>query len=62
VQHGRHTLEQDVNEYLHEELRLLPTRVEIENFGADVARLGMDTDRLAARIRRLQPPPHGKAD
>ena len=62
VQQGRHTLEQDVNEYLHEELRVLPTRVEIENFGADVARLGMDTDRLAARIRRLQPPPPGKAD
>ena len=62
LQRGRHTLERDINEYLHEELQVLPTRVEIENFSADVARLGMDTDRLAARIRRLQPPPPDKAD
>jgi ubiquinone biosynthesis protein UbiJ len=62
LQHGRRTLEQDLNEYLHEELQVLPTRIEIENFTADVARLGMDADRLAARIRRLQPPSPGKAD
>jgi len=61
LRHGRHTLEQDLGEFLQEELRVLPTRIETENFSADVARLGMDADRLAARIRRLQVPP-GKAD
>lgn len=61
LRHGRHTLEQDIGEFLQEELRVLPTRIESENFSADVARLGMDIDRLAARIRRLQTPP-GKAD
>ena len=61
LRHGRHTLEQDIGEFLQEELRVLPTRIESENFSADVTRLGMDTDRLAARIRRLQTPP-GKAD
>jgi ubiquinone biosynthesis protein UbiJ len=54
LRHGRHTLEQDLGEFLQEELRVLPTRIETENFSADVARLGMDTDRLAARISRLQ--------
>ena len=62
LRRGRLTLEQDLNEYLHEELRLLPARVEIENFSADVAALAMDTDRLAARIGRLRPAPPGKAD
>jgi ubiquinone biosynthesis protein UbiJ len=57
---GRRTLEQDLGEYLQEELRVLPTRIEIENFTTDVSRIGMDTDRLAARIRRLQAPLPGK--
>jgi ubiquinone biosynthesis protein UbiJ len=61
LRHGRHTLEQDIGEFLQEELRVLPTRIESENFSAYVVRLGMDTDRLAARIRRLQTPP-GKAE
>jgi len=54
LRHGRATLEQDVGEYLREELRLLPARVEVENFATDVARLRTDTDRLSARIKRLQ--------
>jgi ubiquinone biosynthesis protein UbiJ len=52
--HSGNTLEQDTGEYLQEELRVLPSRIETENFMADVTRLAMDTDRLAARIRRLQ--------
>jgi len=59
---GRRTLERDIGEYLQEELRVLPTRIEAENFSADVSRLRMDTDRLAARIKRLQPPSAGKDD
>lgn len=62
LRHGRRTLEQDIGEYLQEELRVLPTRIETENFTADVSRLSMDTDRLAARVRRLQTPPPGKDD
>jgi len=57
---GQRTLEQDLGEYLQEELRVLPTRIEIENFTTDVSRIGMDTDRLAERIRRLQAPLPGK--
>jgi len=54
--HGRSTLEKDLSEYLQEELRVVPTHIEIENFIADVDRIGMDLDRIAARIRRLQSP------
>jgi ubiquinone biosynthesis protein UbiJ len=53
LRQGRATLEQDLSEYLQEELRLVPTRIEIENFIEDVSRLGMDADRLEARTRRL---------
>ena len=51
---GRAVLEQDMGEYLKEELRVLPARIEVKNFCADVNRVRNDTDRLAARIRRLQ--------
>jgi ubiquinone biosynthesis protein UbiJ len=54
LRHGRATLEQDTGEYLKEELRVLPAHIEVDNFAADVARLRTDTDRLAARIKRLQ--------
>lgn len=53
-QHGLATLEEDLGEYLQEELRVLPSRIETENFSADVTRLSMDIDRLAARLKRLQ--------
>lgn len=55
VRHARSTLAQDTGEYLKEELRVLPSRIEVENFSRDVDRLRMAADRLAARIRRLQP-------
>ena len=54
LKHGRRTLQQDIGEYLQEELRVLPSRIETENFSSDVTRLSIDADRLAARIRRLQ--------
>jgi ubiquinone biosynthesis protein UbiJ len=53
LRQGRTSLEQDLGEYLQEELRVVPTRIEIENFIADVDRLRMDLERLEARIRRL---------
>lgn len=53
LRQGRSILEQDLGEYLQEELRVVPTRIEIENFIGDVDRLRMDLERLEARIRRL---------
>ena len=49
------TLGRDLQEYLQEELRLLPVRTEIEAFLADVDRLRDDVERLQARIDRLRP-------
>ena len=61
LQHGRSTLEQDIGEYLQEELRVLPSRIETENFSSDVSRISMDVERMEARIKRLQNAPHIKA-
>ena len=47
------TIEQDISEYLHEELRLVPTRSEIEEFMNKVDSLRNDTDRLELRVQRL---------
>jgi len=60
LQHGRATLEQDIGEYLQEELRVLPSRVETGNFCSDVSRISMDVERMDARIRRLQKTSHRK--
>lgn len=51
---GLGTLEKDLGEYLQEELRVLPTRIETANFSADVTRISMDVERLAARLKRLR--------
>lgn len=53
LDHVRLTLEQDLSEYLQEELRVVPTRIEIENLIENIGRLGMDADRLEARVKRL---------
>ena len=50
----RETLGLDVQEYLHEELRLLPVRPEIEAFMTDVDTVRDDVERLQARIDRLK--------
>jgi ubiquinone biosynthesis protein UbiJ len=47
------TLRQDLGEYFTEEARLLPARIQVENFLADIDRLRMDVDRLEARVQRL---------
>ena len=60
--HGLATLEKDIGEYLREELRVLPSRIETENFSADVTRISMDVDRLTARLQRLQPPAYKGID
>lgn len=43
-----------LKEYLPEELQLVPSKVELEDFYLEVSQLSMDTDRLAAKLQRLQ--------
>lgn len=61
LRHGREyaaasadILRQDLNEYLTEEARLLPSRPELELFHADVDILRDDAERLEARLQRLE--------
>ena len=49
----KETTEQNLSEYLQEELRLIPTRVEIEGFKSDVELLKGSVDRLAEEIEIL---------
>ena len=53
LDHARLTVEQDLSEYLQEELRVVPTRIEIENLVEEIDRLAMDAERLEARLKRL---------
>ncbi len=48
------TLAADLGEYLREESRLLPARIELDNLFSDIDRIRSDADRLEARIRRLE--------
>ncbi len=43
----------DVSEYLQEESRILPTKVELDHFMGGVDKLDADVQRLEARIQRL---------
>lgn len=47
-------LEQDVGEYLQEEARSLPPRLEVRDFMDDVDAARSDVDRLEARVKRLE--------
>jgi ubiquinone biosynthesis protein UbiJ len=51
----RLTMEQNLQEYLQEEIRLTPSRLEIDPFLQEVDRLRDDVERLEARIARLVP-------
>ncbi|MFT4560599.1 MAG: ubiquinone biosynthesis protein UbiJ [Gammaproteobacteria bacterium] len=53
LQHAHSAVERDMDEYLHYELRLLPTAREIEEFIQRGAVIAADVDRLKARIDRL---------
>ncbi|HSW93717.1 MAG TPA: SCP2 sterol-binding domain-containing protein [Gammaproteobacteria bacterium] len=48
------TFSYNVNEYLHEEINLFPSKEAIDIFFHDVDDLRMDVDRLMARIKRLE--------
>jgi ubiquinone biosynthesis protein UbiJ len=53
---ARDTFAQNVSEYLSEEGRDVPARIEVEEFLASVDRLREATDRLEARVARLERP------
>lgn len=54
LQHTGTSLILSLNEYLHEEARLLPTRIEIEIAQEEIDFLRAATDRLDARISRQE--------
>jgi len=54
VRRERRVLAADLSEYLREEARLLPTRDEVDELLDGVDTLRADTDRLEARVRRLE--------
>ena len=48
------SLSQDLTEYLQEEARVLPSRNEVEAFYDDLSELRLESDRLSAKIQRIQ--------
>lgn len=53
LRNSRDTLQQDTSEYLQEEARLLPARIEVGYFLEEVDQLRAGVDRLSARVERL---------
>ena len=53
ISNSSRTLQQDISEYLQEEARLLPARIEVGYFLEEVDQLRADVDRLSARVDRL---------
>ena len=50
----KQTLLRTVDDFLHEEARLLPTRIECENFYTQLRELEMHIDRIEAKTKRYQ--------
>jgi ubiquinone biosynthesis protein UbiJ len=48
------SMQQNVTEYLQEEVQQLPPRLEIEDFYQQVDQLAMDVERLNARVRTIE--------
>jgi ubiquinone biosynthesis protein UbiJ len=61
IKNSRSTLQQDISEYLQEEVRLLPARIEVGYFLEEVDQLRADVDRLSARVDRLSRTPDSNA-
>lgn len=51
---AKDTLALDVSDYLQEEKRLVATQPEVEHFNSEVDKMRGDTDRLEARVKRIQ--------
>lgn len=57
INFGRKTadsLQRQIDEYLHEEARVLPTSTELKGFYEDVTKLNLAAERLDARVQRMQ--------
>lgn len=54
LEQGVNTVQANLGEYLSEEARLLPTRIEAKHFCDDIDTLRDDTERLAARLALLE--------
>lgn len=50
---ARKTLHRTVDDFLHEEARLLPKRIECENFYSQLRTLEMQLDRIDAQVKRV---------
>lgn len=48
------SMHHNLDNYLHEELQLLPSRAELEDFYQEVDTLALDVERLAAHMNRLK--------
>ena len=51
---ARQTLLRTVDDFLHEEARLVPTRIECENFYSQLRELEMQIDRIEAKTKRYK--------
>jgi ubiquinone biosynthesis protein UbiJ len=49
----KESLTQNMNEYVHEEIKLFPPPEELQDFYDDIDTLRMDTDRLEVKIQQL---------
>ena len=54
ARNSHHSLQQNTAEYLKEEIRILPDKSLINDYMAEIDRLRANSDRLEARIQRLQ--------
>jgi ubiquinone biosynthesis protein UbiJ len=52
TKHAQQNFKQDLIEYFQEEIKILPTRAEMENFSTAVKILRDATDRLAAKLQQ----------
>ncbi len=59
--HASETMQQNVTEYLQEERRAVPGRVEVERFRADVNTLRDDVERFEARLKKMAAAQNSKA-
>lgn len=60
--HAGGSLSRQLEEFIHEEARLSPPRLELEDFYQDVQELGMRVERLESRARRLRSKLREQAD
>ncbi len=51
--HSRSSLERQLSEFIIEEARLSPSKLELEDFYRDVRKLQQNIDRVEARVKRL---------